>query len=144
MALKFVFSVIVLMNLKICVTGLVLSPGSDIDLPRLCMAYVNHYHKVAEGFADEDATEKDLEVAIRSIIKAYWKWKEYDYSNRAWKESEITTHLKQCYGIRKVKYIWILPLNTMPFILLFGYLGSGVHTTISTNQDLSVPSSSLL
>ena len=89
MALKFVFSVIVLMNLKICVTGLVLSPGSDIDLPRLCMAYVNHYHKVAEGFADEDATEKDLEVAI-------------EYINRA-AQMDMRSQLTKCYKNRNVK-----------------------------------------
>ena len=98
MELKFLFSIFVLLNLKTCVSG------SSVGVND-CMYYVNHYPEEAKGFADEDATQKNLELAIHSVIKAFWKWKEYDYSNRAQDESNITTQLKQCYGIRKVKYI---------------------------------------
>ena len=96
MELKFIFSFIVILHLRIGVVS-----GASVED---CIGFVYLYPEEAKGFADEDATQKNLEVAIRSIIKAYWKWKEYDYSNRAEKESDITTQLKQCYGIRKVKY----------------------------------------
>ena len=80
MALKFVLFIVVLMHLKICVSGI---------SPAVCMGYVNKYSEVAEGFAEENATKENLEVTINTIKNAAKK--------------DMRYLLTQCYKIRKVK-----------------------------------------
>ena len=58
----------------------------------MCMKFVKKYPKVAEGFAEKDATTKDLEVAID-----YYKTKAEK------KDISYPLTLKQCYENRKVK-----------------------------------------
>ena len=95
MTLKFVFAIVVLMNLKICVTGIVWSPGEPPS-PRLCMEVVYQYHKVAEGFAQEDATQNDLKVAIDAVTES--------------EKKDMSSLLTECFRIRKVKSFGILQL----------------------------------
>ena len=95
MALKFVLSIVVLMNLKICVSGI---------HPSHCMlSYVNQYPEVAALFAEENATEKDLKVAIDIIKKAVKDTDSKKTKHILGRTDIITTDLTQCYGIRKVK-----------------------------------------
>ena len=104
MELKFIFSIIVLLHLRMCVSG------SSVDVEH-CIGIVQRYPEGAKGFA-EDATQEELEVAIGSITEAFWN-QLYEYGvdlfnwveefNWVEDESRITSDLKQCYEIRKVK-----------------------------------------
>ena len=100
MELKFIFSFFVLLHLRMCVSG------SSIDVEH-CIGIVQRYPEGAKGFA-EDATHKDLEVAISSITKAFKNsddssMRDHDYFGWAEDESRITSDLTRCYEIRKVK-----------------------------------------
>ena len=74
------------------------------------MNLVHRYPKDAKGFAEEDATQEDLELAIASITKAFRNsdsdnssMRDDDYFDWAEDESRITFDLTKCYEIRKVK-----------------------------------------
>ena len=95
MELKFIFSIFVLLHLRICVSG-------SRPVVEDCMNLVYHYPKDAKGFAEEDATQEDLELAIASITKAF-RNSDSDNSSMRDDESRITFALTQCYEIRKVK-----------------------------------------
>ena len=98
MELKFIFSIIVLLHLRMCVSG------SSVDVEH-CIGIVESYPEGAKGFA-EDATQEELEVAIGSITEAFWN-QLYEYGvdlfNWSQDESRITSDMKQCYEIRKVQ-----------------------------------------
>ena len=79
MALKFILSICVLMHL--------IGHVASVDVED-CMQTVIRFPYEAKGFAEVDATKKDLELAIESIAK---------HSRSKAKE------LTQCYEIRKVK-----------------------------------------
>ena len=103
MELKFIFSIFVLLHLRICVSG-------SRPVVEDCMNLVHHYPKDAKGFAEEDATQEDLELAIASITKAFRNsdsdnssMRDDDYFDWAEDESRITSDLTKCYEIRKVK-----------------------------------------
>ena len=102
MELKFIFSIIVLLqlHLRICVSG------SSVDVEH-CMAIAYDYPEEAKNFAEEDATQEDLELAIASITKAFRNSDSDNSSMRdfdwAEDESRITSDLTKCYEIRKVK-----------------------------------------
>ena len=100
MELKFIFSIIVLLHLRMCVSG------SSVDVEH-CIGIVQRYPEAAKGFA-EDATQEELEVAIGSITKAFKNsddssMRDHDYFGWAEDESRITSDLTRCYEIRKVK-----------------------------------------
>ena len=84
MVLKFILSICVLM----CLIGQVASSRRSEKLLKRCMKTVRRFPEEAKGFAEVDATKKDLELAIESIAK---------HSRSKAKE------LTQCYEIRKVK-----------------------------------------
>ena len=74
------------------------------------MNLVHRYPKDAKGFAEEDATQEELELAIASITKAFRNSDSDNSSVRnvyyfdwAEDESRITSDLTKCYEIRKVK-----------------------------------------
>ena len=80
MALKFVLSICVLMHL--------IGHVASVDVED-CMQTVIRFPYEAKGFAEVDATKKDLELAIESLAKT-----------RSWMKAK---ELTQCYEIRKVK-----------------------------------------
>ena len=108
-----------------------------------CTRIEKSYPEEAKGFADEDAKQEDLDLAIDSITKAFWNpddssLRDYDYFDWAEDESRITADLTQCYEARKVYFFGYYNCN-LTFILLFCLsLESGVHTPISTIQDQSL------
>ena len=89
MALKFVFSIVVLMNLNISVSGRSNVVSGTRYATYYCMDFVQEYPNIAEGFADKDAKKKDLDVAIDYITNAEKKDMKYD--------------LTECYKNREVK-----------------------------------------
>ena len=114
MELKFIFSIIVLLNLRIGVSG-----ASVED----CIGFVYLYPEEAKGFADEDAKQEDLDLAIDSITKAFWNpddssLRDYDYFDWAEDESRITADLTQCYEARKVYFFGYYNSN-LTLILFF-------------------------
>ena len=114
MELKFIFSLFVLLHLKECVFGCI---GCDVEpIVRQvddCMEFVRRYPEEAKGFSENDATQKDLKVAIESITEAIWNnygiipykksFKLFFGNTKAEVEAEVTSDLTQCYEIRKVK-----------------------------------------
>ena len=94
MELKFIFSIFVLLHLRICVSG------SSVGVED-CLGIVQWYPEGAKGFA-EDATQEELEVAIGSITKAFKNSDDSSIRSNHY-ESRITFALTQCYEIRKVK-----------------------------------------
>ena len=66
------------------------------------LVYEYMYIKKAKGFAEANATQEDLELAINTITKAV---KSFDSRmtehNQA--EADMRSDLTQCFGIRKVK-----------------------------------------
>ena len=64
------------------------------------MTFFYVYPEQARNFAEEDATQEDLGVAINYILRDVWKTN----SSAAW-QPYITSELTKCYGIRKVKSI---------------------------------------
>ena len=114
MELKFIFSFIVILHLRNSVSG-----ASVED----CIGFVYLYPEDAKGFADEDAKQEDLDLAIGSITKAFWNpddssLRDYDYFDWAEDESRITADLTQCYEARKVYFFGYYNCN-LTFILLF-------------------------
>ena len=93
MALRFIFSIFVLMN---CVSGLSVD---DVDN---CLSIIRKYKE--EGFAEKDAKPKDLELAIDSITKAFWN-SDSRMRKHDWVE-DLTLNLTKCYEIRKVRKIF--------------------------------------
>ena len=94
MELKFIFSLFVLLHLKECVFGCI---GCDVEpIVRQvddCMIFVSKFPEEAKGFSENDATQKDLKVAIHSMMMKM--------KNSTMKSDP--TRLTQCYEIRKVK-----------------------------------------
>ena len=80
MELKLIFFIFVLMQFERCI-------ASYDD----CLALVEQYPKQAKGFAEIEATHKDLERAIDSILSL----------NRT--KAAIESKLTHCFEIRKVK-----------------------------------------
>ena len=100
MALKFIFSICVLMHLK----GYVASSSLALDVEDYCIGIVKKYPEEAKGFAEEDATHEDLKVAIESITPMWNSDENTTEQDRADVKAEVTVELTQCFDIRKVKY----------------------------------------
>ena len=100
MEVKFIFFIIVLLHLRKCVSG------SSVDVED-CIKIAYDHPEEAKRFAEEDATQEDLELAIASITKAFRNSDSDNSSMRdddwAEDESRITSDLTKCYEIRKVK-----------------------------------------
>ena len=79
-----------------CLIGQVASSRRSERLLKRCMMTVSRFPYEAKGFAEVDATQEDLEVAIESIAK-HWKWKVKP------KEKQLKQLLTQCFEFRKVK-----------------------------------------
>ena len=97
MALKFILSIcVVLIHLKGHVAG------SSVDVED-CMWVVDLYPEEAKGFAEVDATQEELKVAIESISKTV-----LDSRGNATKQdlanlkARVTSRLTECFEIRKV------------------------------------------
>ena len=82
MALKFILSICLLMHLIVHV--------ASVDVED-CMKIVRRFPKEAKGFAEVDATQEELKVAIDSIAKHFWS------------KAKLKKLLTQCFEIRKVK-----------------------------------------
>ena len=107
MALKLVLSIVVLMHLEICVsqsyTNCNVSGLPPEVIVRDCMMdFVNKFPEEAEGFAEEGATQKQLDLAIDKIAKADWDSKKIK-DNWTSHKLRISICLKKCYGIRNVR-----------------------------------------
>ena len=97
MELKFIFSLFVLLHLRICVSGFGV---------RDCLLYVDLYPEEAEGFAEVDASKKDLKVAIDAITEAKWNnlSRQPGFNiTKAEVEDGVAKDLTRCYILRKVK-----------------------------------------
>ena len=71
-----------------------------------CMDWILAYPEAAKNFADQDAMQEDLGVAIEYITKAFWNSKlpNSKLFNQAEVESFIpfiTSGLTQCFKIRR-------------------------------------------
>ena len=68
-----------------------------------CMGFAKHFPEEAKGFAEVDATQEKLKVAIESISKTVLDSRgnmtEQDPANV---KAEVTSWLTQCFDIRKV------------------------------------------
>ena len=98
MALKLILSICVLLHLK----GHVAS--SSLDVEDYCIGIVKKYPEEAKGFAEEDATQEDLEGAIESITPMWNSDENSTEQDWADVKAEVTVELTQCFDIRKVKY----------------------------------------
>ena len=112
MALKFILSICVLMHL----IGQV---ASSRTLLSQCSYIFHQFTEEAKGFAEVDATQDELEVAIESIAKNVWDSRgnmiiksiakyfldfhgnitELDQADL---KARVTSRLTQCFNIRKV------------------------------------------
>ena len=61
------------------------------------LEFAKDFPEGAKGFAEVDATQKDLEVAIESMTQVW----DYDYDGLT--EQDMADELTQCFKIRKVK-----------------------------------------
>ena len=118
MALKLVLFIVVLMHLEICVsqsyTNLCLEVSGlppEVIVRDCMMDFVNKFPEEAEGFAEEGATQKQLDLAIDKIAKAVWDSKKIkdNWTNHT---LCISNGLKKCYGIRNVRSSEILQLQS--------------------------------
>ena len=144
MELKFIFSLFVLLHLKTCVSRssnpveLCMKSLTSQYKPyniRRCMNWILAYPEAAKNFADQDAMQEDLGVAIEYITKAFWNSKlpNSKLLNQVEVESFIpfiTSGLTQCFKIRNV--IFFLNTSTtahcnLTFILFFRL--SRIHTS---------------
>ena len=98
MALKFILSICVLM----CLIGQVASSRRSERLLKRCMQTVRRFPYEAKGFAEVDATKKDLEVAIESIIAKTLLYSRGKTTKQDLK-ARFTSRLTRCFEIRKVK-----------------------------------------
>ena len=120
MELKFIFSLFVLLHLKTCVSRssnrvelcmkILNSPYKPYNIRR-CMNWILAYPEAAKNFADQDAMQEDLGVAIEYITKAFWNSKlpNSKLLNQVEVESFIpfiTSGLTQCFKIRNVIFFF--------------------------------------
>ena len=70
-----------------------------------CMRVVKKFPEEAKGFAEVDATQKELKVTIESIAKTVLdsrgNMREHDPADV---KAEVTSWLTQCFEFRKVKH----------------------------------------
>ena len=68
------------------------------------MKTVRQFPEEAEDFAEVDATQEELKVAIESIAKHFLDSKG-NITEQAWVDlkARVTSWLTQCFEIRKVK-----------------------------------------
>ena len=96
MVLKFILSICVLMHL--------IGHVASVDVED-CMGFVESFPEEAKGFAEVDATQVELEVAIESIAKDELdSLGNISEGYRAHVKAEIRSQLTQCFDIRKVNY----------------------------------------